>query len=143
MSNKLYIMTNISTNENCAAGRTKLLALWTTLWVTTLALVVFGNLYLWSDNNTITIILLIINLLIGVGMIIANIKHLKSLDELQRKIHLEAMGLALGIALILGISYSTMDVTNLINFDAEISHLVIVIGLSYFAGVVIGQYRYR
>jgi len=136
-------MKNISTNENCAAGRTKLLALWTTLWVTTLALVVFGNLYLWSDNNTITIILLIINLLIGVGMIIANIKHLKSLDELQRKIHLEAMGLALGIALILGISYSTMDVTNLINFDAEISHLVIVIGLSYFAGVVIGQYRYR
>ena len=136
-------MKNISTNENCAAGRTKLLALWTTLWVTTLALVVFGNLYLWSDNNTITIILLIINLLIGVGMIIANIKHLKSLDELQRKIHLEAMGLSLGIALVLGISYSTMDVTNLINFDAEISHLVIVIGLSYFAGVVIGQYRYR
>jgi len=136
-------MKNISTNENCAAGRTKLLALWTTLWVTTLALVVFGNLYLWSDNNTITIILLIINLLIGVGMIITNIKHLKSLDELQRKIHLEAMGLSLGIALILGISYSTMDVTNLINFDAEISHLVIVIGLSYFAGVVIGQYRYR
>jgi len=136
-------MKNILTNENCAAGRTKLLALWTTLWVTTLALVVFGNLYLWSDNNTITIILLIINLLIGVGMIIANIKHLKSLDELQRKIHLEAMGLSLGIALILGISYSTMDVTNLINFDAEISHLVIVIGLSYFAGVVIGQYRYR
>jgi hypothetical protein len=136
-------MKNTSTSENCAAGRTKLLALWTTLWVTTLALVVFGNLYLWSDNNTITIILLIINLLIGVGMIIANIKHLKSLDELQRKIHLEAMGLSLGIALILGISYSTMDITNLINFDAEISHLVIVIGLSYFAGVVIGQYRYR
>ena len=76
-------------------------------------------------------------------MIIANIKHVKSLDELQRKIHLEAMGLSLGIALILGISYSTMDVTNLINFDAEISHLVIVIGLSYFTGVVIGQYRYR
>ena len=136
-------MKNISTNENCAAGRTKLLALWTTLWVTTLALVVFGNLYLWSDNNTITIILLIINLLIGVGMIIANIKHLKSLDELQRKIHLEAMGLSLGIALILGISYSTMDVTNLINFDAEISHLVILIGLTYLICTITGQLRYR
>ncbi|TQI69690.1 hypothetical protein JM79_0574 [Gramella sp. Hel_I_59] len=136
-------METTSTNENCTTGRTKLLALWTTLWVTSLAVVVFGNLYLWSGNNTITTILLIINLLIGVGMIIAYIKHLKILDELQRKIHLEAMGLALGIALILGISYSTMDVTNLINFDAEISHLVIVIGLSYFAGVVIGQFRYR
>ncbi|MFV8281111.1 hypothetical protein ACNKXS_06180 [Christiangramia marina] len=132
-----------STSKNYTTGRTKLLALWTTLWVTSLAVVVFGNLYLWTGNNTLTTILLIINLLIGVGMIIANIKHLESLDELQRKIHLEAMGLSLGIALILGISYSTMDVTNLINFDAEISHLVIVIGLSYFAGVVIGQYRYR
>ncbi len=136
-------MGNTLTSKNCATGRTKLLALWTILWVTSLAVVVFGNLYLWTGNNTITTILLIINLIIGVGMIIANIKHLESLDELQRKIHLEAMGLSLGIALILGISYSTMDVTNLINFDAEISHLVIVIGLSYFAGVVIGQYRYR
>ncbi|MFV9483221.1 hypothetical protein ACNI3T_05245 [Christiangramia sp. ASW11-125] len=136
-------MGNTSTSKNCATGRTKLLALWTILWVTSLAVVVFGNLYLWTGNNTITTILLIINLIIGVGMIIANIKHLESLDELQRKIYLEAMGLSLGIALILGISYSTMDVTNLINFDAEISHLVIVIGLSYFAGVVIGQYRYR
>lgn len=136
-------MGNTLTSKNCATGRTKLLALWTILWVTSLAVVVFGNLYLWTGNNTITTILLIINLIIGVGMIIANIKHLESLDELQRKIHLEAMGLSLGIALILGISYSTMDVTNLINFDAEISHLVIVLGLSYFAGVVIGQYRYR
>ncbi|WP_026914574.1 hypothetical protein [Christiangramia portivictoriae] len=132
-----------SVNKRSSAGRTRLLAIWTALWVASLALLVFGNIFLWEGNTTITAVLLIINFLLGIGMIVANIKHLESLDELQRKIHLEAMGISLGIALVLGISYSTMDVTNLITFDAEISHLVIVIGISYFAGVVIGQYRYR
>lgn len=136
-------MKHSSVNKRGSAGRTRLLAIWTALWVASLALLVFGNIFLWEGNTTITTVLLIINFFLGVGMIVANIKHLESLDELQRKIHLEAMGISLGIALILGISYSTMDVTNLINFDAEISHLVIVIGISYFAGVVIGQYRYR
>ena len=53
------------------------------------------------------------------------------------------MALSLGVGLVVGLSYSTMDVTNLIAFDAEISHLVILMGLTYGAGVFTGGRKYQ
>lgn len=119
------------------------LAIWTGAWVLTLALVSFGPKFIWNENSTITILGIIINLAIGIGVILANRKHLNALDELQRKVQLEAMGFALGVAVIFGLSYSMLDVTNLISYDAEISHLVLLIGLTYLTGTIIGNLRYR
>ena len=119
------------------------LAYWTGAWVLTMALVSFGPKFLWNENTTLTIIAILVNLAIGIGVIFANKRHLNSLDELQRKIQLEAMSLSLGIAVIFGLSYSMLDITNLISYDAEISHLVILIGLTYLAGTIIGNMRYR
>ena len=76
-------------------------------------------------------------------MILANKRHLNGLDEMQRKIQLEAMALSLGVGVVGGLSYSMLDVTNVISYDAEISHLVILIGLTYLAGTITGQFRYR
>ena len=108
-----------------------------------LAIATFGPIFIWNDNKSITFFAIAVNLLIGIGMILVNINYLKSLDELQRKIHLEAMSVALGVAVIFGISYSSLDTTNLISYDAEISHLVIVIGVTYLAGVIIGTIHYK
>ena len=119
------------------------LGYWTGAWVLTMALVSFGPKFIWNENTTITIIAILINLAIGIGVIFANKRHLNSLDELQRKIQLEAMSLALGVAVIFGLSYSMLDITNLISYDAEISHLVILIGLTYLGGTIIGNMRYR
>jgi len=69
-------------------------------------------------------------------------QHPARLDELQQKIQLEAMGLALGVAVVVGLAYSSLDVTNVIPWDAEISNLVILVALTYIAGVFIGQRRY-
>ena len=55
----------------------------------------------------------------------------------------EAMALSLGVGLVVGLSYSTMDVTNLIAFDAEISHLVILVGLTSGVGVFAGLRKYQ
>ena len=148
VSNKLYIkyfiMENSTNNwETSVKKNTLQLGLWTGAWVITLAIATFGPIFLWNGNDSLTIIALVVNLLIGIGMILINIRHLKSLDELQRKIHLEAMGIALGVAVVFGISYSSLDTTNLISYDAEISHLVVIIGLTYLAGVIIGTKRYR
>jgi len=85
----------------------------------------------------------LINFIVGIGMIMANIRHLKGLDELQRKIQLEAFGIALGLAVVAGISYSSLDQANIISYNAEISHLIILIGITYMAGVLIGNSRYR
>lgn len=129
--------------ESSNRKNTLQLGLWTAAWVISLAIATFGPIFIWNGNDSITIFALLVNLLIGIGMILVNIKHLKGLDELQRKIHLEAMGIALGVAVVLGISYSSLDTTNIISYNAEISHLVIVIGLTYLAGVIVGTMRYK
>lgn len=119
------------------------LALWTGAWVLTMAISTFGSLLIWEGNNTFTVLAILLNFLVGIGVILANIRHLKGLDELQRKIQLEAMGIALGLAVVAGLAYSSLDQTDIISYNAEISHLVILIGVTYMAGILIGNSRYR
>ena len=118
------------------------LGFWTGLWLLTLALAVFGPLLVW-DSRMLTLAGMILNLGVGVGMIVANKTHLQGLDEMQQRIQLEAMALALGVALVAGLAYSTADITDLINFNAEISHLVFLIGITYGIGVFAGRRKYR
>jgi hypothetical protein len=54
-----------------------------------------------------------------------------------------AMALSLGVGLITGLGYSNLDIANVIAFDAEISHLVILMGLTYAAGTFFGIRKYR
>ncbi|MEM8893066.1 MAG: hypothetical protein AAGC88_00730 [Bacteroidota bacterium] len=122
---------------------TRNLAFWTMTWVITMAIANFGPVYLWDGNKTITILAIIANAGLGVAMILANIRHLQVMDEMQRKVHMDAMGIALGGAVVVGLAYSNLDVSNIITFDAEISHLVILIGLTYIVSVFIGNMKYR
>jgi hypothetical protein len=108
-----------------------------------MAVAVFGPQLVWESNSTLTLLALAANLIVGAGMILANKTHLQGLDELQQRIQLEAMALALGVGLVLGLAYSTADITNLIPFDAEISHLVMLLGLTYLVGVFLGRRKYQ
>ncbi|HKI44261.1 MAG TPA: hypothetical protein VKA08_02900 [Balneolales bacterium] len=123
--------------------RTIQLAYWTTGWVVTMALATFGPKFLWHSNELLTLLAILINLGFGIGMIMANIRYLKVLDEMMQKIQLEAMGLSLGIGVVCGLSYSLLDTTNLISSDAEISYLIILMSLTYLAGIFTGHRRYR
>lgn len=120
----------------------KNLAVWTFAWTASMALATFGPLFLW-DSKTFTLTGVILNALLGIGMILANMRHLNGLDDLQKKIQLEAMGIALGVGIVGGLSFSLLDTTNLIPQDAEISQLVIFIGLTYAVGIFVGQKRYK
>ena len=111
------------------------LGYWTLAWLLTMALANFGPKFLWQGNEFFTIAAIGLNLLVGIGMIVANKDHLRSLDEMQQKIQLEAMGLTLGVGLVAGLAYSNLDVTNIIRFDAEISHVVILMALTYLGSV--------
>jgi signal transduction histidine kinase len=118
------------------------LAWWTAAWVITLAIAVFGPQFIWESKG-ISLAAILLNVAVGIGMIVANKRHLDGLDELQRKIQLEAMGLALGVALVAGLAYSTLDISNVISGDAEISFLVMLIGLTYLISVLIGHRKYK
>lgn len=121
---------------------TKNLALWTILWIVSLAFATFGSKFIWNENILWSIIAIVINTSFGAGMIWANIKHLSAQDELQKKIQLEAMGIALGTGIVGGLSYSLMDISNVISSDAEISFVVMLISFSYIIALLVGRKRY-
>ncbi len=112
------------------------------VWTMSMALATFGPKFIWDGDKTLTAIGIVLNAILGAGMIFANIQHLNGLDDLQKKIQLEGMGIALGVGILGGLSYTLLDTTNLISQDAEISYLVILIGLTYLISVLIGQKRY-
>ena len=119
------------------------LAAWTLAWTLTTALATFGSLFLWEGNQVMTAVAIALNLGIGIGMVLANRRLVEGSDELEKKIQLEAMALTLGLTLIIGIAYSIMDSTNLIPWDAEISFLVIFMGLCYMTAIAVNTKRYR
>ncbi len=116
---------------------------WTASWTISVAIATFGPKFLWENNNTCTILAILINCLIGIGMVLANKRNLKGLDEMQQKIQLNSMAITLGVGLVIGIGYSLLDITNVVSFDAEISHLIIVMGLTYITSVAITQISYK
>lgn len=118
------------------------LAWWTLAWLLSMALATFGPDYLWGGQQIFTVIAIGINLVIGFGMIVAIKNHLRSLDELHQKIHLDAMGLTLGVGLVVGLAYSNLDIGNVVAFDAEISHLVVLMSLTYLAAIILGTRKY-
>jgi hypothetical protein len=118
------------------------LALWTWTWVATLALATFGPIFLWKENKTLTIIAIIVNLINGGLMVLANVKMFRQYDELEQKIHAEAMGLTLGATVVVGLTYSLLDQTNLIQSDAEISVLIFFVGITYLVTLLINRKKY-
>jgi len=140
-------MNNSNTKPNNWAAANKkntvLLAYWTFTWVATQALAVFGSEFIWQSNKSLTSLAILLNVAIGFGMIMALIRHLKGLDEMQQRIQLNAMGISLGVGLVLGLAYSSLDTTNVIPFDAEISHLVILMSLTYVLAIYAGNRKYQ
>jgi len=117
------------------------LAWWTAAWLVTMALAKFGPLYIWESNKVLTSLAILINLLVGFGMIMANKRHLKGLDEMQQRIQLNAMALSLGIGLVAGMGYANLAI--LIPFKADISHVIIMMALIYLAGMFAGIRKYQ
>jgi len=119
------------------------LAKWTILWVLTVAIPAFGPTLLWGENLLINSLAILLNIGVGIGMIMANIDHLKKQDEMMQKVQLEAMGFSLGVAIVGGIAFSMLDATNVIPFDAEIGGIVALIGLTYLIAVFVNIRRYK
>jgi cytochrome c biogenesis protein CcdA len=118
------------------------LAFWTWSWVLTLAIATFGPEFFWEEKSALTIMAIVVNLAIGILMVLANRKLFNHYDELERKIHLESMGLTLGLAVIIGLTYSLLDQKNLIHSDAEIGFLVGFISIIYMISLMVNRKRY-
>lgn len=124
-------------------SRTTNLLIATLAWLATVALVTFGSKHIWNGDSTISLLALLLNLVIGVIMILANRKYVLKGDELEQKIQLESMGITLGLTMVMGIAYGLMDTTNLIDGAAEISYLIIFMGVTYIIAIIFNNRKYR
>ena len=89
-----------------------------------------------------TTVAILSNLALGIKMILVNKDHLSGLDELQRRIQLDAMGISLGAGLILGVTYETLEDIKVIMFEPEISHLIMAMVAVYIISILLGNRKY-
>jgi hypothetical protein len=119
------------------------LFLWNAAWGAATALMAFGPKFLWNKALVFTLLVVGLDVAVGVGMILANKKYLAELDELQRKVQLNAMGITLGVGLIAGVPFSVMDSYHMIPFHADIASLLILMSLTFLVSNLYGTWRYR
>ena len=119
------------------------LALWTLGWVTTLAAARLGPELVWDHQPVASWIAVAVNLVVGVGWIISHVRFLRASDELDRKILLEALAVALGVGWIVGFAFVVADAAGLIPFEVEPGWLPAMLAIVYLVAVFAGRIRYR
>lgn len=128
-------------NKETAIVNIKFLA-WVFIWVSSMVLADKAELYGWYTAEYMSIAAIIINLLLGLGMILAFISYLKFFDELQRKIQLDALAFSMGVTLVGSFTYSLLITAGYIPYP-EISVIILITTGAYMAGVLFGNFRFR
>lgn len=119
------------------------LALWTLAWAATLALAKFGPSLLWDSQPVASWAAVAANLAVGIGWILAHARHLRAIDELQRKIMQDALAVTLGVGWVVGFAYVVADGADLIAGDIDIGIFPALLGVVYIVAIVAGTVRYR
>ena len=121
----------------------KIMLAWTLAWVVSLGILTGAEKNSLWDNKIYTIIGLIINFSIGIGMIIANKNLFNTYDELQKRIQFEAMAITLGLAVIVGLTYEVSFDFGIIGKEPEFEYLMLFISLSYIIANIVNSRRFR
>ena len=111
------------------------LSIFTGIWVASVALLTFGPKVWWEYHVLTTLLAIALNLLTGAMMLLAFFRHLKSMDELQRQTHLEAMALTLGITMLFTVVYGSLPTAQLLA-DTHPTNILFVMGITYMLAVM-------
>src|SRR4051812_38220467 len=132
----------LSTADQRAFRNVVPLAVWTAIWLATLALAQFGPELLWNENPVASWVAIAVNLAVGAVWIVAHARYLRGVDELQRKILLDAVAIALGVGLVVGFAYAAASAAGLFSFESEIAFITVLMGVVYMVAVAVGMVRY-
>lgn len=122
---------------------TQRLCRWHGAWAAATLLMAFGPGFLWHRALGPTLLAVGLDVAMGVGMILATKNYVLDLDELQRKIFLNALGIAVGVGLVVGVPWTVMDAYRVIRFHANFGLLVVLQGLTFLVSLLYGTWRYR
>lgn len=131
------------TAKTSTRGSVVVLAIWTFAWVATLALAKFGPALLWNEQPVASWIAVAVNLAVGAGWIVAHARYLRGVDDLQRKILMDAIAVALGAGLVGGFAYSAANTAGLIAFDSDNAFISVLMAVVYMVATAAGTLRYR
>ena len=137
------MQTNEQTTKRSAGGGVVALAIWTFVWIASLALAKFGPALIWNDQPVLSWIAVALNVALGVVWIVAHARYLRGVDDLQRKILMDAIAVALGAGLVGGFAYSAANTAGLIAFDSDIAFVSVLMGVVYMVATAAGFARYR
>jgi len=131
----------INRRDASTAKNATRLMIWALAWVLTTALAAFGPKVIWDFHTGLTILGVLINVGVGFGMIFATKRHLQCLDEMHQKIFRDAAVLSLGVGC--ASSYELLEDIRLITAQPEISHVIILMCLTFLVGMIAGHRKYR
>jgi hypothetical protein len=119
------------------------LAIWTLAWVASVALARFGPELLWAGQPVASWIAVGLNLVVGVAWIVAFARYLRAVDEVQRKIMLDALGITLGFGWVVGFGYVVAESAGLITADIELGLFPALLGVVFLIATLVGWVRFR
>jgi hypothetical protein len=122
---------------------TKRLYRWHGRWAAATLLMAFGPGFLWHKALVLTLLAVGLDVAVGVGMILATKNFIAEVDELQRKVLLDALAIALGVGLIVGVPWSVLDAYHVIHLHANFGLLVVLMSLTFMVSLLYGTLRYR
>ena len=118
------------------------LVAWIFAWMAALTVADKAALYGWWESQWMTFFAIAIHILLGLGVLWKFMSMLKGMDDLQRRIQLEALSMALGISMVGAAAYSLLVTWGYI-VDEEVSDIFMLMCVSYSVSVLIGLWRYR
>jgi hypothetical protein len=114
--------------------------LWVMLWAGSLLVAVLSQEISSFKNLISTLIMATLNIICCLMMIRAYRHMLRTLDEMERKIYLDALALAVGVAMVTFSASGILQFTNILP-QLEASWLLTIMAFSYSIGLVLGLLR--
>lgn len=94
------------------------------------------------DSSLVILGLFSLHLIISIGMFLSYRHFLTQLDEMERKIQLNALASSVGITIISFSCYSMLEVNGWLP-ELQANYVIALMALSYMAAIVIGRLKYR
>jgi hypothetical protein len=114
--------------------------LWVMIWAGSLLVAVLSQ-EIFSFNNLIsTLIMATLNIICGLMMIRAYQHMLRTLDEMEREIQLDALALSVGVAMLTFSASGILQIADILP-QLEASWLLTIMAFSYSIGLVLGRSR--
>jgi drug/metabolite transporter (DMT)-like permease len=113
------------------------LFVWSVSWVAASIAIKSG----WVTASPLAVTVAVAPTLLGLAMILAFGKFVREADELQLKIHLEALALGFGVGLVGSVAYRLLERAGTV-VDADSADIAALMMVAYAVGVLLGRKRY-